>query len=171
MWQSRYIPSVLILGASVLLVGVAINACSFDATASPDQPIAFSHRIHVENEIDCSYCHEYYDRYAVAGIPRVSVCVDCHEFMEPVEPNPDLDRIFEFADAGEEIPWVRLYELPQYAHFNHKWHIQAEIDCQTCHGDIGTSDRATRHMVYDMDWCLSCHESQEASVDCVTCHK
>jgi hypothetical protein len=26
-------------------------------------------------------------------------------------------------------------------------------------------------MVYDMDWCLSCHESQEASVDCVTCHK
>jgi hypothetical protein len=162
---------VLILGASVLFVGVAINACSFDATASPDQPIAFSHRIHVENQIDCSYCHEYYDRYAVAGIPRVSVCVDCHEFMEPTEPNPDLDRLFEFASSGQEIPWVRLYELPQYTHFNHKWHIQAEVECQTCHGDIGTSDRATRHMVYDMDWCLSCHESQEASVDCVTCHK
>ena len=170
MLRFRLTPGLLILAAAAVFIGALISACSFKAGASPDQPIAFSHRIHTENEIDCSYCHEYVDRYAAAGIPHVSVCVDCHEFMEPEEPNPDLDRIFEFAEAGLDIPWVRLYELPPYTHFNHKWHIRAGVECQTCHGDIGTSDRATRHMVYDMDWCLTCHEDQQASVDCITCH-
>jgi hypothetical protein len=49
--------------------------------------------------------------------------------------------------------------------------VRAELECQTCHGEIGTSDRAVQHMVYNMDWCLTCHEEQAASVDCVRCHK
>ncbi|MAG72223.1 MAG: menaquinol oxidoreductase [Acidobacteria bacterium] len=170
MSRFRLTPNALIAAAAVVFLGVLISACSSDAGASPDQPLAFSHRIHGENEIDCAYCHEYVDRYAVAGIPRVQSCMDCHEFMEPEAPSADLDLLVEFSEAGDEIPWVRLYELPDYTHFNHRWHIEAEIDCATCHGDIGASDRATRHMVYDMDWCMTCHEEQEASVDCLTCH-
>ena len=162
----QLLPSLILL----LLGCMLFTGCS-KAGASPDQPIAFSHRIHVENQIDCSYCHDYYEDYDVAGMPPVATCVDCHSLMFEEEPTADLEKIFEFADAGTEIPWVRLYELPKYTHFSHKWHVRAELECQTCHGEIGTSDRAVQHMVYNMDWCLTCHEEQAASVDCVTCHK
>lgn len=155
--------------AAVLLSGGVLTGCS---ETSPEQPIAFSHRAHVENQVDCSFCHDYYEDYDVAGIPRVEVCVDCHSLMVDDEDlDPSIQLIFEFDEAGEEVPWVRLYEIPKYAHFSHKWHVRAEVECQTCHGDIGMSDRAVRHMEYDMDWCLGCHEEREASVDCVTCHK
>jgi hypothetical protein len=82
-----------------------------------------------------------------------------------------LQTLFEYDAAQEEIPWVRLYEIKNYTHFSHKWHIRAEIECQTCHGDIGQSVQATRHMDYDMDWCVSCHTEQEAALDCLVCHK
>lgn len=85
--------------------------------------------------------------------------------------NSEIQKIFSYADVGAEIPWVRLYEVPQFTYFSHKWHIRSEISCAECHGDIGQSDQAVRHMVYDMDWCVSCHEERGASIDCMVCHK
>ena len=80
-------------------------------------------------------------------------------------------KLMEYVDAEEVIPWVRLYQLPQYTYFPHKWHVRAGIECGECHGSIGESMTAVRHRVLDMQWCLDCHEPRQASVDCVTCHK
>ncbi len=163
----RFVRLMVLTSLTLLAAGV-IAACT-TADASPDQPIAFSHRAHTENEVECSFCHAYVERYDAAGIPRVDLCASCHSAMEGED--PEMQKIFEYEDAGNEIPWVRLYEIPQFTHFSHKWHIRADVGCQECHGDIGQSDRAVRHMVYDMDWCVTCHEAREASVDCVLCHK
>ena len=160
---------ILITLASVTwFIATLLSACSM-SDASPEQPIAFSHRVHLENEIDCTYCHSYVDRQNAAGIPSVELCVLCHSAMETE--NSEIQKIFSYADVGAEIPWVRLYEVPQFTYFSHKWHIRSEISCAECHGDIGQSDQAVRHMVYDMDWCVSCHEERGASVDCMVCHK
>jgi hypothetical protein len=56
-------------------------------------------------------------------------------------------------------------------HFDHSAHLRAEIECQTCHGDVGQMTLA--HQVRDtadMGWCLECHRERQASTDCVTCH-
>lgn len=48
----------------------------------PDQPIAFSHRLHAgELGVDCLYCHWGAEKSRHAGIPAASVCMNCHRFV------------------------------------------------------------------------------------------
>lgn len=45
----------------------------------PDQPIAFSHKIHAGvNKIDCQYCHDTARRSKHASIPATNTCMNCH---------------------------------------------------------------------------------------------
>jgi hypothetical protein len=45
----------------------------------PVQPIAYSHRLHAgEMRIPCLYCHFGAEKSRHAGIPPVSVCMNCH---------------------------------------------------------------------------------------------
>ncbi len=45
----------------------------------PDQPIAFSHKIHAgTNKIDCQYCHDTARRSKHASIPAANTCMNCH---------------------------------------------------------------------------------------------
>jgi len=47
---------------------------------SPEQPIAYSHRLHAgELGIDCLYCHYAAERGRHAGIPPAGVCMNCHK--------------------------------------------------------------------------------------------
>lgn len=158
-------------GALGLLAAAALAALSScgDAGASPAQPLPFPHRPHTENQIDCAFCHEFADSYAAAGMPETELCGNCHLAM-PNESEATA-KLLEFVEAEEPIPWVRLYQLPQFTYFSHQWHTGAGIECTTCHGDIGTSLTAVRHIDLEMAWCVECHEQNDASVDCVTCHK
>jgi hypothetical protein len=140
-----------------------------DAGAAPAQPIPFPHAPHTENQIDCAFCHEFSDRQAAAGIPRTELCGSCHMAM-PQESEASRN-LMEYVDAERQIDWVRLYRLPQYAYFPHKWHVRADIACAECHGGIGESVVAVRHMDLKMAWCIDCHEEREAPVDCVVCHQ
>jgi hypothetical protein len=48
----------------------------------PDQPIAFSHRLHAgELQVACLYCHSGAETSRHAGIPAASVCMNCHRFV------------------------------------------------------------------------------------------
>jgi hypothetical protein len=157
------------LGIALLLACAALGATACgNVDASPEQPIAFPHKPHADAQIDCAFCHEFVDSQASAGIPRTELCGSCHSAM-PQE-SEATQKLMEYVDNEEIIPWIRLYELPQYTYFPHKWHVRAEIECAECHSTIGESMTATRHRVLDMQWCLDCHEAREASVDCVTCH-
>jgi hypothetical protein len=45
----------------------------------PPQPLAYSHRLHAgELQIACLYCHSGAERSRYAGIPAMSVCMNCH---------------------------------------------------------------------------------------------
>lgn len=49
---------------------------------APEQPIAFSHRLHTgELQIDCLYCHYAAEESRHAGVPAASVCMNCHRFV------------------------------------------------------------------------------------------
>lgn len=48
----------------------------------PDQPIAFSHRLHAgEMQIACVYCHSGAETSRHAGIPPAGTCMNCHRFV------------------------------------------------------------------------------------------
>jgi hypothetical protein len=156
------------IALAIGLLALGATACG-NADASPDQPLPFPHKPHGDAQIDCVFCHEFVDSQASAGIPRTELCGSCHSAM-PQE-SEATQTLMEYVDNEEQIPWVRLYQLPQYSYFPHKWHVRAGIECSECHGTIGESMTAVRHRVLDMQWCLDCHEPRQATEDCVSCHK
>lgn len=149
---------------------------SASATDPTAQPIAFPHDIHAgsaqgQNQIDCQYCHFSAERSVDAGIPAVSDCMGCH-LVIPGTTNPqEVQKLRQYSQDGEPIPWVRIYKVPDHVHFPHMRHVQADVECQTCHGEVqemGVIEDVAQPLA--MGWCVSCHEEQEASTDCTVCH-
>lgn len=142
------------------------------AHRAPEQPIAFSHRKHVSQlGLQCLYCHEYADKSARAGVPPVATCMSCHKSVA-VE-KPEIQKLHRYWNGREPIPWNRVYSIRirNYVVFTHKRHIKAGVDCTECHGEIRFMDRVRRVRSLNMGWCVTCHRSRSASVDCLTCHK
>jgi hypothetical protein len=168
MWVLETGGSTPLFACLALLSALSSSGCG-DAGAQPAQPIPFPHARHTENQIDCAFCHEFSDRQASAGIPRTELCGTCHSAM-PQESDA-AKKLMEYVDAGDEIPWVRVYQIPQHAYFPHKWHVRSGVECAECHGDVGGDESVTRHVDLKMAWCVGCHEERGVSVDCVLCHK
>lgn len=143
----------------------------------PEQPIEFYHSVHAgENQIPCMYCHYTADRSPSAGIPSVKLCVGCHvpgsatPTAVPWEANlafPTADRDSMWRAEAEElvgywrrqepIPWVRIHDLPQHVKFPHSMHINAGLQCQTCHGPVQEMERVYQFSSLQMGWCVDCH--------------
>lgn len=156
-----------------LVVGYWANAAYFPGT-SPEQPIAFSHRVHAgEYEIPCMYCHTQARRSISAGVPSISKCVGCHN--EIATERPQIRKLMNYWQNKEPIPWIKVHDLPDFVHFTHKRHVLAGIECQTCHGPVETMDRIRLTSVAPMEMglCLNCHKQHEVEngLDCWTCHK
>ena len=160
---------VIALSLPILASGALLMSACGDAGAAPAQPIAFPHARHTENQIACAFCHEFSDNHRAAGIPRTELCGSCHSAMS--QESPATQKLMEYVESEEEIPWVRVFEIPQYAYFPHKWHVRAGVECEECHERVGESVTTERHIKLEMAWCVDCHEERQASVDCVTCHK
>lgn len=135
-----------------------------------EQPIFFSHRVHAGvKEISCRFCHPYVDRSPRAGIPEVNKCFFCHEHIIPRHPQIQKERWH--LEKEVPVPWVRVYYIPDHAHFNHEPHIKAGIDCATCHGDVARWDRLER-VEFKMGFCVGCHRKLGAQLDCwLACHR
>jgi Class III cytochrome C family len=94
------------------------------------QPIQFNHKIHLESEssegqenITCETCHKYYNTRIVAGRPSINTCLTCHTTSsEQKEENPEIDKLLEFGERGEEIPWEKIYDVPDHVFFSHRRH-------------------------------------------------
>ena len=162
----------LALVVLVLLVGGAIAAGLAWRGPALEQPIAFNHELHVEEMgAECTDCHQHVLDGARATIPNIGVCADCHE--EAQTDSPEEARLVEYIQAGEPIPWLKVYTVPDHVYFSHRRHAAiAEIACETCHGEVGQqSQPVTRPAVeMTMDHCMDCHEETGASNDCIWCH-
>ena len=140
-----------------------------------EQPIAFSHRLHVtDKEIDCFYCHSYPERSLNAGLPSADLCLGCHNYIIPE--HEEILKLKGFKDRGEDIPWVRVYYNPDHVYFPHFRHLvrsepnKEPLACQQCHGEVETADRLNQVTFY-MGFCIDCHEKEGATRDCVACHQ
>jgi len=144
----------------------------------PEQPIQFSHTVHVNNlNLECSYCHPYAEISTVATIPTGELCLECHEGAGI--DHPEVEKMLAILEEQGEIQWDRVYQVKDHVYFSHRVHtVIGQIKCQECHGPVqnmtvairsagGSSDRG----FLEMGWCVSCHKRRGAPRECITCHK
>ena len=142
----------------------------FGRRRTPVQPIAYTHKVHLANGMQCINCHTGVDTGPDAELPSVKLCMTCHQFI--AADRPEIRKLAAYFERGEDIPWQRVYNYSQSAHvkFNHAPHLRARVDCKTCHGDMTQQTVAVRAVDLKMGYCLNCHKQKKASVDCTTCH-
>ena len=137
------------------------------------QPIAFSHKKHVQElEIGCKECHPYYETSQHSGLPTLTTCKGCHE--EPLTDKPEERKIQTLAGEGQDDVFRKLFRLPDHAYYSHRRHVAvAGIACETCHGGIAhTTEPPEAPLVrITMGFCLDCHQRSGVSSDCTTCHR
>ena len=151
-------------------IGSAVNDF-FGRRPVPEQPIEFPHNIHIERGMTCTQaCHVGVTRGPVAGLPSVRTCMACHRTF--AREAPLIQHITELNAKGLDLDWQRVYGYPREAHvrFDHAPHIRAKVDCTTCHGDVAQQTVAQRNVNLTMGFCVTCHQENNASLDCLTCH-
>lgn len=138
----------------------------------PVDPIAFPHNVHAgDNRIDCQYCHFSAERSKSAGLPPVATCMGCHSVVAGRNNPEEVQKLRDYWDRGESIPWGIIYKVSEHVQFPHMRHIAAGLDCSACHGqvqEIGVISTLAQPL--SMGWCLDCHTSMGASRDCTVCH-
>ena len=143
----------------------------------PEQPIAFSHRLHAcVNQIDCQYCHSGARQGKTSMIPSPNVCMNCHKAVKGSTEagKGEIAKIYDaigfdaeklaYIEGYEQKPieWVRIHNLPDHVFFNHQQHVVAgQVECQTCHGPVEQMDVLYQHAPLSMGWCINCHRDTE----------
>jgi hypothetical protein len=131
---------------------------------APEQPIEFSHQLHAgTSQIPCLYCHFNATRSRHAGIPPVSVCMNCHSMLS--KRSREIQKLREAAEQQRPIAWTTVHALPDFVYFNHARHLLAGVGCAACHGPVESMARMRQEAPLTMGWCLDCHkERAEAQV-------
>ena len=170
--MTRWLTLISLLIVVGLVVGVILTRAQ--VLAAPEQPIAYSHRSHVEAGVQCLFCHTSALRSDIAGIPSMQKCMGCHTII--ATDNEAVQALTSFWERGEPIPWARVNKQPDFVFFSHQAHLRAGENCETCHGDVGRMTVTHPVLKMDMGWCLDCHLKQDENkvarlTDCLTCHK
>lgn len=164
---------VLQISGVLLAIGAGAAPMAFAVFGgSISQPIAFNHKLHVEdNGLECVECHIYVMTQPFAGYPGVDKCLECHE--EAQTDSAEEEKIRQTAAAGEELVWNRIYDVPDHVYSSHRRHVVAgELECAECHGPIADATSPPSRPLNDlsMDFCMDCHEQRGVTNDCIACH-
>ena len=136
------------------------------------QPISFNHRKHVEeNSMECSTCHEFYEKEAFSGVPTAELCESCH--AEPQGDSPAERDLVRLLKEGAPLDWKPLFRQPPHVYYSHQRHVMvARLDCGVCHGAIGQSAKPpARVRRLGMQDCIDCHRRSGVATECTTCHR
>ncbi len=144
---------------TLLIVLIRAPSCTEDQR-QVIQPVLFDHRHHVRDDgIDCLYCHDTAEKGPRASVPATSVCMGCHaqiwidsKLLAPVR---------ESFERKKPIPWVRVYDAPDFVFFNHEAHTRRGVGCVECHGRVDLMAQVVMVNPVIMNWCLDCHRHPE----------
>jgi hypothetical protein len=163
-------PLLLSVLSAVLVAGFLYTFYNSPATdIGVEQPIPFSHRVHVNvKNIQCQFCHPYVGHSLNPGLPPVEKCLYCHKYI--IANFPPIQKEHRYYNTGTPTPWKKANYLAEHVLFNHQRHIRKEIACHQCHGEIQNMDRV-KGKVFFMAFCIRCHRERKVNIDCwLACH-
>jgi hypothetical protein len=135
----------------------------------PEQPIPFSHKLHVGFGLQCTQCHENPAGSNKISLPPVKTCMTCHVAVD--KDKPAIKTLAGYATSAQAVPWVRIYPLTAGIHFNHEPHLKAGVQCTKCHGPVAEQPAMSElTAITSMVTCISCHQAAKAPKGCATCH-
>jgi hypothetical protein len=162
-WVILFFTSIFIT-CTLVVTAIAIGRSSDYA---PDQPVKFSHKVHVgQNGTDCIYCHSSAPYSKSAGIPPVSVCMNCHLLVRNGTRSGAIEiaKVLSAFDEKKPIEWIKVYNLPDHVFFSHAQHVSAGgISCQKCHGNVEEMHVIKQVADLSMGWCISCHRNTKVN--------
>jgi len=93
--------------ALALAVTLAWTAWAYylggSSSLGPEQPLPFSHRVHVTDKgIDCRFCHAYPDRAPYAGLPPEQTCMFCHRSV--ITQHEPIRKLWGYYERGSRFP-------------------------------------------------------------------
>jgi hypothetical protein len=153
------------LGAAAVLLG---GCFAFHGEESGPPRLAFSHRVHVDEGLDCGNCHIGAEDSDEPGMPSLRGCMLCHSDID-AEKAPERRAAALFDENGVRGP--RTAALGDEVIFSHLGHVEAGLDCAACHGDLAGRDDLGSDAAVPMAECVACHQRADAPADrCATCH-
>ena len=70
----------------------------------PEQPIPFSHQVHVGvKQIQCEFCHPYVKYSNHPGLPPVEKCLYCHKYI--IANHPWIQEEHRYFNTKTPTPW------------------------------------------------------------------
>lgn len=186
-WVNYLLPLMVVSalgGATVVppLVMYGGSAETHNVGYQPDQPVPYSHAIHVGKlGMDCTACHNTVDKASFASIPPTSMCISCHAPTKDLDgvdtgmpgvhqASLDLRPVWESYFTGKSVPYVKVHDVADYAYFPHDAHVTKGVGCVSCHGRVdkmggaGTNDAIPgvyQAQNLSMGWCIECHRAPE----------
>lgn len=175
--------------ATIFLVGCALLVPKqFSQNKSG---IIFSHKRHIDMEIECEICHTEIAQSKLASdnnLPEESDCMLCHDrtdgcqlchsttptvqpVSDEVEPHrrrevQQLDLVFSHSDHLNRDKAAGIKKRTFV--FVKDGSLERKVDCFTCHSSIKESTKASDTHPIRMESCNICHEITENS--CPVCH-
>lgn len=167
-----YIIAAVFSAAIIILLLVLIWAYAgyYENAIGQEQPIPFSHRVHVaKKKIGCFMCHSNAINQANAGIPPLETCMLCHKHV--IIHYPPVKKLRDHYYNKKPVEWNKVNNVPDFVYFNHSVHLGRAIDCGECHGNVAVMDRVVQPKVFEMGFCVDCHRKNKVTIDCLGCHR
>lgn len=174
-WANYLLPLIVVMAVGgglyvPVVVGLGFSPKTHDVGYMPDQPVPYSHQLHVGKVgMDCRYCHTTVEDAGFAAIPPTQSCMNCHTNIQTN--SALLAPVRESWSSGKPIDWVKVHDLPEYAYFDHSAHVNRGVGCISCHGRVDQMETVWQDQPLSMSWCLDCHRAPEnhlRPVDTVT---
>jgi hypothetical protein len=171
----RHLDRYILLLAQLLMSAWAAQGQT-DARSAPagvadvQQPIPFSHKKHSGFHVSCNYCHLKDADGVRIALPETAKCMMCHASI--AKDSPPIQKLTEFHNQKKPVPWEQVYSVPEYVFWSHAVHLDAGVDCASCHGDIASMDVVRKvTTVTTMAGCVACHKQKGAPTGCLACHE
>ncbi|MFQ6607416.1 MAG: cytochrome c3 family protein [Fidelibacterota bacterium] len=164
--------AIIIIPVIIMIILILL----FGLGRSPEpiiQPLLFNHKVHiVDQDMDCETCHAQVSIHARATLPSVKTCKKCHS--QPLTNSTVESELLAYISKSAEIPWSRIYEVPDHVYFSHRRHVTlGNVKCETCHGNVQELAEPAEYplVAVKMDNCMKCHEEHQITNDCLACHR
>lgn len=152
---------------AVAIVSLSLVLFSREKSADRQSTLKFSHKYH-QQELGtaCTDCHVGATESTAAAdnlLGGKEACATCHDVES--EDNCTL------CHYEDEDTWRALETRETGLLFDHQFHAEkAGLECEACHKNLNDVDYANAESMPGMEDCTSCHNNQQASLECASCH-